>query len=317
LTSTTQPHRLNPYATLGVDQRASASEIKAAYRSRIRTAHPDVNGGNEDTAVLLNEAYSILSDPAQRAAYDRGTVRSAVGYATHETLVCPECGVSVPINNVNAHWRMHLIEQHGPLCVSCGRYPTRPLRLRSHAGFLLWRTTSEVNENFCRSCGTGVFREVQARNITRGPWGIMSFFASIMALFGNTGRYSTFKAGADTPTPPHPVSERVLEGRPILRRSSVLIVLGIIVAVVALIVSNLSEPSYTGSSAPGDTPPAVTQTVDFTAGTCISIDGDWVTSLPTCSGADGVVESVVSDPRDCSATYVERDSGGYACLLEY
>jgi hypothetical protein len=189
--------------------------------------------------------------------------------------------------------------------------------LKSHAGFLLWRTTSEVNENFCRSCGTGVFREIQARNITRGPWGIMSFFASIMALFGNTGRYSTFKSGADAPTPPHPVSESVLEGRPILRRSSVLIVLGIILAVVALIVSNLSEPSYTGSSAPGYTPPAVTQAVDFTAGTCISIDGDWVTALPTCSGADGVVESVVSDPVYCSATFVERDSGGYACLLEY
>jgi hypothetical protein len=318
LTSRTRPHHLDPYATLGVDRYASASDIKAAYRSRIRTAHPDVNGGNEDTAVLLNEAYSILSDPAKKAAYDRGTVPTRD--VEDETLVCPECSVNVPIHLVNAHWRTHLIEQHGPLCVACGRYPTRPLRLKSHSGFLLWRTSSELNESFCRSCGKGVFREVQARNITRGPWGIISFFATIMALFGNTGRYSTFKTGTDSPTPPHPVSESVLEGRGVLRRPSVLVVLGIVIAAAALVISNASQPSYTGSSSPGYTPPPVTSSVDFTAGTCVAIEDGWVSALPTCGGADGVVESVVSDPSDCSFSsdsYIERDGGGYACLLEY
>jgi len=315
LTSRTRPHDLDPYATLGIDRYASGSDIKAAYRSRIRTAHPDVNGGSEDTAVLLNEAYSILSDPGKKAAYDRGTAPTRD--ISDETLVCPECGVEVPIHLVNAHWRMHLIEQHGPLCVACGRYPARPLRLKSHSGFLLWRTSSELNERFCRSCGTGVFREVQARNITRGPWGIISFFATIMALFGNTGRFSTFKAGIDSPAPPHPVSESVLEGRGILRRPGVLVVLGIVIAVVALVISDASQPSYTGSSSPGYTPPAVARTVDFTAGTCVAIDDDWVSALPTCNGADGIVESIVSNPLDCPASYIERDSGGYACLLEY
>lgn len=268
--------------------------------------------------MLLNEAYSMLSDPAQRAAYDRSGVPTR--NIDDETLACPECGVSVPIHLVNAHWRVHIIEQHGPLCVACSRYPTRPLRLRSHSGFLLWRTSCELNGNFCRSCGTGVFRKVQARNITRGPWGIISFFATILALLGNTGRYSTFKAGIDRPTPSHPVSERVIEGRGILRRPGVLVVLGIVIAVGALVISNVSQPSYTGSSSPGYAPPAVTRTVDFTPGSCVAIEEGWVSGLPDCSGADGVVESVVSDPSDCSArsdSYIERDSGGYACLLEY
>jgi len=60
------------YQVLGVDPRASAAEIKAAYRRRSRQLHPDYNPGPFATREMadLNAAYAILSEPAARERYD-------------------------------------------------------------------------------------------------------------------------------------------------------------------------------------------------------------------------------------------------------
>ena len=61
---------------------AAASEIKRAYRELARRYHPDHHGGNpiaQERFRLIAEAYSILSDPAQRKNYDRF---GAAGLAT-------------------------------------------------------------------------------------------------------------------------------------------------------------------------------------------------------------------------------------------
>lgn len=57
------------YNILGVDRAASAEDIKQAYRRAAARHHPDRGG---DTAVFqqIEEAYRILSDPAQRSQYD-------------------------------------------------------------------------------------------------------------------------------------------------------------------------------------------------------------------------------------------------------
>jgi DnaJ-class molecular chaperone len=64
----------NHYATLGLDQRCTAAQIRAAYRVLAKQRHPDLNS-NSPAAVKrtqeLNAAHEILSDPARRAAYDR------------------------------------------------------------------------------------------------------------------------------------------------------------------------------------------------------------------------------------------------------
>src|SRR5699024_7889631 len=60
------------YEILGVSPDASASEIKAAYRKRARKTHPDVAGAEMNGLFLLiQHAHEVLSDPAQRAEYDR------------------------------------------------------------------------------------------------------------------------------------------------------------------------------------------------------------------------------------------------------
>jgi Ca-activated chloride channel family protein len=60
------------YALLGLAPQADAEEVKAAYRLAARRFHPDANANPGATEVfrLVANAYAVLSDPSQRAAYD-------------------------------------------------------------------------------------------------------------------------------------------------------------------------------------------------------------------------------------------------------
>ncbi|MFB6125920.1 MAG: J domain-containing protein [Halolamina sp.] len=61
------------YDVLGVDEDADSEELNQAYRDRAREYHPDLNDGERATWMftLVNRANDVLSDPAERAAYDR------------------------------------------------------------------------------------------------------------------------------------------------------------------------------------------------------------------------------------------------------
>ncbi len=63
------------YIVLGVQQGASESEIKRAYRRLARRFHPDINPGDQTAAARFSqilEAYETLIDPARRSLYDAG-----------------------------------------------------------------------------------------------------------------------------------------------------------------------------------------------------------------------------------------------------
>ncbi|MFJ2234993.1 DnaJ C-terminal domain-containing protein [Streptomyces sp. NPDC087859] len=61
------------YEVLGVPRTADRDEIQRAYRTLARKHHPDVNKDPqaEERFKEVNEAFSVLSDPEQRARYDR------------------------------------------------------------------------------------------------------------------------------------------------------------------------------------------------------------------------------------------------------
>jgi hypothetical protein len=62
------------YATLRVEHSASSTAIRDAYRTLIRTHHPDVAGLTLEVtteAQQINVAYDWLSDPQLRALYDQ------------------------------------------------------------------------------------------------------------------------------------------------------------------------------------------------------------------------------------------------------
>lgn len=71
------------YETLGLNKDANEDQIKKAFKKMAMQYHPDKNPDNPDASEKfkkVNEAYSTLSDPDQRAVYDRfGKVGGAPG----------------------------------------------------------------------------------------------------------------------------------------------------------------------------------------------------------------------------------------------
>ncbi len=63
------------YKILGVDRKASAEDIKKAYRTLARKYHPDTSkeADAEERFKAISEAYDVLSDEDKRRQYDRGT----------------------------------------------------------------------------------------------------------------------------------------------------------------------------------------------------------------------------------------------------
>jgi molecular chaperone DnaJ len=62
------------YELLGVERKASAKEIRTAFRKLARKYHPDLNPGDkasEEKFKQLQEAYDVLSDSKKREMYDQ------------------------------------------------------------------------------------------------------------------------------------------------------------------------------------------------------------------------------------------------------
>jgi molecular chaperone DnaJ len=62
------------YELLGVPRKASAKDIRTAFRKLARKYHPDLNPGDksaEEKFKQLQEAYDVLSDSKKRAMYDQ------------------------------------------------------------------------------------------------------------------------------------------------------------------------------------------------------------------------------------------------------
>jgi len=63
----------NLYKLLDLNEKATADEIKSAYRKKAKALHPDVTGGNLKKTEEFKEAcvaYAILSNNEKRIEYD-------------------------------------------------------------------------------------------------------------------------------------------------------------------------------------------------------------------------------------------------------
>jgi len=85
------------YAILEIEADASPLDIKKAFRRLALAYHPDVNGQAEAEAKFkqINEAYEILSNPEERAAYDRSSGRGWQVLRTERRRAAAQDGVKI------------------------------------------------------------------------------------------------------------------------------------------------------------------------------------------------------------------------------
>lgn len=87
------------YKTLGIPPKATADEIKKAYRRLARKYHPDVNPGDksaEEKFKQISEAFDVLSDPKKREVYDR------YGYYSDQIPQGAGQGMGFDFSNISA-----------------------------------------------------------------------------------------------------------------------------------------------------------------------------------------------------------------------
>src|SRR5258708_1426372 len=86
-----EPPKHDYYETLGVPKKASAAEIKKAYRRLARKYHPDVNPNNksaEERFKRVQEAYDVLGEAKKRQMYDQ--------YGFYSDQIPPNAGGPFP-----------------------------------------------------------------------------------------------------------------------------------------------------------------------------------------------------------------------------
>jgi curved DNA-binding protein CbpA len=100
---------LDPYVTLDIPRGASEEQVKQAYRRLAKRYHPDLHptAGTTERMQRVNQAWEILSNPAQRARYDadfasRGS--ADVGYWSASRRTAPRSSASTAWDGTSA-WR--------------------------------------------------------------------------------------------------------------------------------------------------------------------------------------------------------------------
>lgn len=162
------------YRILLVAPSASQEAIKQAFRAKAKALHPDLNHGQDTTVAFqaVNEAYSVLSDPSQRAAYDQTGTATPPPASTSNRRPA----TTPPVHKVEPY-----------TCVDCGCVSPklRHIKYTQVVSYLIGSHKTNMWGVFCEECAS---KRLTKASLVTGVFGWMSvpgLFYSAHALGRN------------------------------------------------------------------------------------------------------------------------------------
>jgi len=149
------------YKILNVSPSASDDEIKIAYRNLAKRLHPDLNPGVDTTAIFqkVNEAYSVLSDPIQRAKYSkRSDTKQNYYYSTS-------------YQKEHTRPKERILEPYRCSACNCVSHKLRHVKYNQVVSFIFGSNTTTIWGIFCEQCAADKIRKA---SLITGAFGWMS-----------------------------------------------------------------------------------------------------------------------------------------------
>lgn len=157
------------YQLLKIPSSASPDQIQSAYnRERARLLAAASDESSISSALQgLDDAFAVLSNPAQRAAYDRSRGENSmsalmVGTASTASALQPDTAPARPVQQRACPNCGTLNPVQATICSSCGRQITRPCPKCGNP--------IALNEVICPRCGTHIAEYDQSRFAHAQVW---------------------------------------------------------------------------------------------------------------------------------------------------
>lgn len=127
-------------------------------------------------------------------------------------------------------------------CRFCGSVPAVQATVRGHQGLLILMRFLKLQGPFCRSCGIATYRDMTAKSLWQGWWGIASAIVNPIIMLMNLPVRAKFgKLPAPVPGAP---GQPMNPGKPMFRRPAILGLLLPVAVIAAIVVAAQGDPEY-------------------------------------------------------------------------
>ncbi|MPY97783.1 MAG: DnaJ domain-containing protein [Actinophytocola sp.] len=205
---------------LGIGASATREQARAAYKRRAKILHPD--------------RHATTSDAARRDA-ERAMAELNEAWRALRSDTVPTANRGEPTDD---HRAARPSRPRG--CEICGHHPAVWIDIRSLTALVILHSTDRYAATLCKNCGTAIWRDVQARTLTLGWWGIPALFVNLAVLVNNCGYGVALRELAPPTTrvagSPAPMSEPMALTKPVTARVLPWVATLSVVAAIVLVV---------------------------------------------------------------------------------
>jgi hypothetical protein len=193
-------------------------------------------------------------------------------------------------------------------CRFCGGYPAVEATVRGHQGLIILMRFLKLQGPFCKTCGTAAVRDMTAKSLWQGWWGIGSSIVNPITMLMNIGPSQKFK---NLPEPMPGPGRPMNPGKPLFRRPAILGLLIPFAVIALIVVSNLNSVESKAAVGSCVVNKGSSTKPDVKVVDCASSDAEYKVVGRIDDSTD---DSQCEEFADAQASYVDSSSKYILCL---